>query len=161
VADTIALRRRKGTLSAIELLARDLTTWAAHAIELFQNLAWSQHLDHQRPDAGGAPAFARIGRHSVVRGGTATLRDPATLSLLETPFDPLAHLPDFSSPGWGQLRYNLPNLAIFLWRLAAYTVPFAQPGTALVVASGQLAPAAPQVVRVEVHPLAARVRLFN
>ena len=31
VADTIALRRRKGTLSAIELLTFDLTKWAAHA----------------------------------------------------------------------------------------------------------------------------------
>src|SRR5262249_16802869 len=51
--------------------------------------------------------------------------------------------------------------AIFLWRLAAYTVPFVQPGTTLVVAPGLPAPAAPQVVRVEVHPLAERVQLFN
>jgi hypothetical protein len=161
VADTIVLRRRKGTIGAVELLALDLTGWAAHAIELFRNLAWSQHLNHQRPDTGGAPAFARINQHTVIRGGTATLRDPATLSLLGTPFDPFAHLPDFSPPTWGQLRYNLPNLAVFLWRLAAYAVRFTQPGKTNVVATGLVSPAASQVVRVEVHPLAEPLRLFN
>ena len=55
VADTIALRRRKGTLGAIERLAGNLTGWACHVVELRENLAWSQHLNHQRPDAGGAP----------------------------------------------------------------------------------------------------------
>src|SRR5580765_2688529 len=51
VADTIALRRRKGTLGAIERLAVDLTGWACRAVELRENLSWAQHLNHQRPDA--------------------------------------------------------------------------------------------------------------
>src|SRR5580765_3752705 len=34
VADTIALRRRKGTLGAIELLAFILTKWGVHSVEL-------------------------------------------------------------------------------------------------------------------------------
>jgi hypothetical protein len=161
VADTIALRRRKGTLGAIELSAFDLTAWGVHAVELRKNLVWSQHLNHQRPDAGGKPAFAQLTRHTVIRGGTATLRDPATLSLLDTPFDDYAHLPDFRSPSWGALRYNLPNLAIFLWRLHAYTVRFARPAWISVQPTGLAAPAAPFVVRFCVHPLGERVTLFN
>ena len=57
VADTIALRRRKGTLGAIERLAVNLTGWACRCVELRENLAWSQHLNHQRPDAGGVPPY--------------------------------------------------------------------------------------------------------
>ena len=53
VADTIALRRRKGTIGAIELLAFNLTKWGAHVVELRTNIAWHQHLNHLRPDAGG------------------------------------------------------------------------------------------------------------
>jgi tail protein P2 I len=57
VADTIALRRRKGTLSAMERLAANLTGWPCRCVELFQRLEWSQHLNHQRPDAGGLPPY--------------------------------------------------------------------------------------------------------
>ncbi len=57
VADTIALRRRKGTLGAIELLVFNLTRWGVHCVELRENLVWNQHLNHQRPDAGGTPPY--------------------------------------------------------------------------------------------------------
>ena len=180
VADTIALRRRKGTLGAIELLAFDLTRWAAHAVELREILAWQQHLNHQRPDAGGTPPYGTDGpfaenlHHTVIRGGTATLRDPATLSLLGTPFDNFARLPDFKPPVSsgtmaGGLRPNIPNLAIFLWRLAAYRVgvvdpPFRGEG-ANAAASGDEAPV---IARFDCHPrirdnrpLGEPVQLFN
>ena len=38
VADTIALRRRKGTLGAIELLTFNLTKWGVHCVELLENM---------------------------------------------------------------------------------------------------------------------------
>src|SRR6185436_16581129 len=41
VADTIALRRRKGTLGAIELLTYNLTQWGVHTVELRENLVWN------------------------------------------------------------------------------------------------------------------------
>ena len=53
VADTIALRRRKGTLGAIEFLTYILTKWGVHCVELRESLVWNQHLNHQRPDEGG------------------------------------------------------------------------------------------------------------
>jgi hypothetical protein len=76
----------------------------------------------------------------VARGGYAAVRDPSTLSLLGTPFDPFAHYPDLKKIELGVLRPNLPALAIFLWRLAAYQSPVTLP-----VARGQqaLAPATP------------------
>ena len=39
VANTIGYRRRKGTASVLEQLARDVTGWNARAVEFFQLLA--------------------------------------------------------------------------------------------------------------------------
>jgi hypothetical protein len=166
VADTIALRRSKGTLWAIELLAFDLTKWAAHTVELRENLVWNQHLNHQRPDEGGKPPYGLPGidRFVVRRGGTVPVRSPATLSLLNTPFDPFAHVADVRPVIVGGIRYNLPNLAIFLWRLKDYRVPVSWP---LAKSATQLFGGAPPTglakfaVRFDLHPLDRPVRLFN
>ncbi len=163
VANTIALRRRKGTLGAIEWLTYSLTKWGVHATELRTDLAWSQHLNHQRPDAGGLPPYSlpTIDRHTVVRGGTVPVRDPATLSLLDGPFGGCAHLPDLRPPTWGSLRYNLPNLAIFLWRIEPYTVPRSQPVWQASCPTGETAPLASHSVHFDIHPLDRPLRLFN
>ena len=164
VADTIALRRRKGTLGAIERLAVNLTGWACRAVELRANLAWSQHLNHQRPDAGGAPPYGdpALTRFHVPRGGTAPIRDPAALALLGTPFDDFAYTPDVK-PAFGDMRHiNLPNLAIFLWRLAAYRLPRVLPiAKGTVDLGAQPAGSARFALRFDLHPLDIPVRLFN
>ena len=77
VADTIALRRRKGTLGAIERLAVNLTGWACRGVELRENLGWSQHLNHQRPDAGGEPPYGDPTRHALRPCRAAALRRSA------------------------------------------------------------------------------------
>lgn len=180
VADTIVLRRRKGTLGAIELLTYNLTQWGVHCVELRDNLVWNQHLNHQRPDEGGTPPYGlppntipstiqRIPavRHRVIRGGTITLRDPALLTLLNTPFDPFAHIPDLKPPAYGNIRYNIPNLAIFLWRLKAYRIdvskPLPNPLTNGVVDNslGAVGTVAKFIAQFYVHPLGEPVRLFN
>ncbi|MCD4768144.1 MAG: hypothetical protein K8R34_16785 [Methanosarcinales archaeon] len=165
VADTIALRRRKGTLGAIELLTFNLTQWGVHCVELRERLVWNQHLNHQRPDEGGKPPYSlpSITIHSAIRGGTVTLRDPAMLSLLNTPFDPFAHIADVKKPVHGSIRYNLPNLAIFLWRLKAYQIKVSKPMFREVISIGptEFPNAAPFVVRFDIHPLGEPVRLFN
>jgi hypothetical protein len=160
VADTIALRRRKGTLGAIEQLTYDLTRWGVHCVELLENLVWNHHLNHQRPDRGGNPPYATATRHTVIRGGTVTLRDPAMLSLLNSPFDPFAHVVDLKPPAGGDLRYNLPNLAIFLWRLTAYRIDVAQP-VIKTIDPTKFPDADPLVVRFDVHPLGQPLQLFN
>ncbi len=164
VADTIALRRRKGTIGSIEKLAFDLTGWGVHCAELRENLAWHQHLNHQRPDQGGVPPYGRsdVNRYSVIRGGTATMRDPAMLSLIGTPFDQFAYTPDFRAPAPGAIRYNLPNLAIFLWRLEDYRIDVSAP-----VPTPAPPVIAPQpgdasfIARFDIHPMGEPVRLFN
>src|SRR5262245_3518480 len=163
VADTIALRRRKGTLNAIERLAYDLTKWAAHCVELRENLVWNQHLNHQRPDEGGKPPYGRpdIDRFTPRRGGTVPVRWPAALSLLNTPFDPFAHVADVKPATIGGIHYNLPNLAIFLWRLRDYRLPVGRPvskGHKQLPGGSGLAKYA---VRFDLHPLDRPVRLFN
>jgi len=164
VADTIALRRRKGTLGAIERLAVNLTGWACRSVELRENLGWSQYLNHQRPDAGGEPPYAdpRLTRFHVPRGGTASLRDPAALALLGTPFDNFAYTADVK-PAAGDARHiNLPNLAIFLWRLAVYRLPRVRPlAKGSIDLGAQPAGLARFALRFDLHPLDIPVRLFN
>jgi hypothetical protein len=164
VADTIALRRRKGTLGAIERLSANLTGWACRAVELRENLGWTQHLNHQRPDAGGAPPYGlpELTRFHVPRGGTAPIRDPATLALLGTPFDPFAYTADVRPVTSDRRQINLPNLAVFLWRLAAYRLPRVLPIVQNVTDLGASPPGLARfALRFDLHPLNMPVRLFN
>lgn len=166
VARTVFHRRRKGTLGAIESLSFTLTGWAAHAAEMRDRLVWTQHLNHQRPDAGGVPPLSLLSSiHTAARGGTVTLRDPGLLSLMNGPFDPFAHVVDVKPPS-AMSACNLPNLAVFLWRLEDYTVPVSKP--AMPEAPNDiitLAPAGPDdaavAVRFYLHPMAEPMVLFN
>jgi hypothetical protein len=156
VADTIALRRRKGTLGAIELLAFIHTKWGVHCVELLENMVWNQHLNHQRLDEGGTPPYSlpTVLRSTPIRGGTVTLRDPSALAQLNTPFDPFAHVADVQPHEIGQVRYNLPNLAIYLWRLRAFRLNVTKP---------HMRKFTPVVHPLETtdHPQAARVVRIN
>ena len=59
VAETISLRRRKGTVLVLEQLARDVTGWGAHAVEFFRVLGDTQYMNHIRPDNHYAPDLRR------------------------------------------------------------------------------------------------------
>ncbi|MEK7253530.1 MAG: hypothetical protein AAB316_02200, partial [Bacteroidota bacterium] len=104
VANTIAYRRRKGTLSLSELLARDVTGWDAHAVEFFQYLATTQYMNHVRP-----------GNLSM-----ASLRNWKTLYYANTPFDEMAHTADVRRIESLRGKYNIPNIGIFLWRIGSF-----------------------------------------
>lgn len=174
VARAVHHRRRKGTLGAIESLTFALSGWAVHAVELRERLVWNQHLNHLRPDAsGGGYAGAGVGHIGgpcgVLSGGTADLRDPAALSLLAGSFDPFARLADVKPATPGNIRHNLPNLAIFVWRLQDYTLPAVRPvlyeadGQSIIDLTPAAAPGDPKrfALRYDVHPLAEPMRLFN
>lgn len=158
LADTIALRRRKGTLGAIERLVYDLSGYGVHAVELRERLVWAQHLNHLRLDpAAAGPA----GSSAVIRGGTVALRDPATLSLLGTPFDTFARVPDLGRADPRVLRHNLPNLAIFLWRLQTFTTPLTRPVHRGTSDLGSASAGARFVLRFDIDPLGRPLRLFG
>ena len=107
VANTIRYRRRKGTVSVLEQLARDVTGWPARAVELFELLATTQYMNHVRLHAAA----------------TADLRDAGRLELSGSfqagAFDDLAHTAEGRRIQSRSGRYNIPNVAIFLWRVQA------------------------------------------
>ena len=108
VANTISYRRRKGTLATIEQLSRDVTGWNCRAVEFFQNLIVTQHLNH-----------LRLKPTATVN---LTCKDNDLLELIDTPFDSSAHTLDVRNIDSKRGHYNIPNIGIFLWRLQAYPV---------------------------------------
>ena len=157
VADAIALRRRKGTIHALELLAYDLTEWASFCLELRDTLAWHQNLNHQRPDIQSTVRQME----GIAYGGTVEIRDPALLSLIGTPFDPFSYYPDFKPVELGVLRRNLPDVAVFLWRLIANQVGPSMPVWRATTATGAALPLAGQAVRFDIEPTGKPAVLFN
>ncbi len=106
VANTIAYRRRKGTATVLEQLARDVTGWNAQVVEFFQWLETSQYMNHLRP----------------TNLATVDLRNWEALERRDTAFNGIAHSADMRRIETQQGRYNIPNIGLFLWRLDAFTV---------------------------------------
>jgi len=108
VANTIRYRRRKGTLSVLELLANDVAGWPARAVEFYQLLSVAQHLNHLHPD----------------RARTVDLRAGDALDRLDSAFDEIAHSVDVRriNSHRTQGRYNIPSVGLFVWRLKEYSI---------------------------------------
>jgi len=106
VANTLGYRRRKGTATVLEQLARDVTGWDASVVEYFQLLATTQYLNHLRPE----------------NLSFADLRRSRRLDYLNTPFDRTVHNADVRNIESRRGRYNIPNIGIFLWRLGSYPI---------------------------------------
>lgn len=108
VANTLRLRRRKGTVPVLEQLAFDSSGWRARAVEFFELLGTTQYVNHRR-------------LHSL---RTPDLRQAARLERIDGPFDYSAHTVEVRRPSAG--RYNIVNLGLYLWRLQAYPVQRSQ-----------------------------------
>jgi hypothetical protein len=106
VANTIAYRRRKGTATVLEQLARDVTGWDARAVEFFQQLATTQYMNHVRPGNHYAPDLGAL----------------EILERLGGAFNTVAHTIDVRHPDLQAGKFNIPNVGIWLWRLGAYAV---------------------------------------
>jgi len=106
VAHTISFRRRKGTVLVLEQLARDVTGWGAHAVEMFKVLADTQYMNHIRPYNYYAP----------------DLRQWEAGEYMNTGFDRTAHKVDVRRIAVERGRYNIQNVGIFLWSLNAYSL---------------------------------------
>jgi hypothetical protein len=106
VAETISLRRRKGTVLVMEQLARDVTGWGAHAVEFFQVLGDTQYMNHLRLWNHYGPDLRcwKVGIY-ITRG-----------------FDRTPHKVDVRRIAARRGRYNIQNIGIFLWSLNAYRV---------------------------------------
>jgi hypothetical protein len=139
VANTIAYRRAKGTVAVLEQLARDVTGWAARAVEYFDLLAVSRAMNHRRRSD---VAFVDVRRANAA-------------SLTGTPFERSAHLADVRHIDNGRGRYNIPNVGLHLWRLQSY--PLDVVATARAVEATTPAEAG----RYTVSPLGFDLPLFN
>lgn len=106
VANTIRYRRRKGTASMLEQVARDVTGWPARAVELFQLIGWTQYMNHHRLHARYAP----------------DLRQWDRLLWRDTAFDSFAHTAEVRRIQTGAGRYNIPNIGLFVWRVRAFAL---------------------------------------
>jgi hypothetical protein len=102
VADTLRMRRRKGTAVVLEQLTQDCTGWPAHAVEFFQLLATTQNVNHVR----------------LFNQRTPDLRDSARLERLDGAFDDIAHTAAVRHLPGG--RHNIQNVGLFVWRLQDY-----------------------------------------
>jgi hypothetical protein len=139
VAETISLRRRKGTVLVLEQLARDVTGWGAHAVEFFQVLSWTQYMKYVRPKSDYAPD---------VRSWRPRYYRDSGFSRMSRRVD--VRLP--ASPGLP--RYNIQNIGIFLWSLGAYSLT-------KVSASLVDAGSATEASRWRLNPLGADMPLFH
>jgi len=135
VANTLAFRRRKGTATVLEQLARDATGWPARAVELFELLAWTQHTNHVRPRNHRSP----------------DLRDADAMELVNTAFDTTSHTADVRRIASGRGLHNIPNVGLFLWRLQSYFTERTDARAAAGPADG----------RWRFHPYGLDVPLFN
>lgn len=119
VASTIGDRRRKGTLAMLEQLCSDVTRdtvvddngvshalagWYGVAVEYFDRIATTQYVrNHLRP------GNAIVDVHS-----------PMTAVDHGSAFDLSPHTVDVRRIASRRGRYNLPDIGIFVWRLAPY-----------------------------------------
>ena len=104
VADTIGLRRRKGTLVALDQLGIDVTQWPTVAVEYFSRLAVSQYVrNHVRP-----------------QDTCVDVHGYETAIEIDGAFDMATRSADVRRIQSGRGRYNIPNIGVFVWRLQAF-----------------------------------------
>jgi hypothetical protein len=145
VANTLAYRRRKGTALVLEQLARDVTGWPAHAVEFFQRLATTQHMNHVRPSPAPVP----------------DLRNAADAQLAGTAFGAFAHVPEMRRIGTRGGRYNVPNVGLFLWRLQSFTIGQRTLGVSATDFGSARRIASSEPNTFSFHPAGVEMPLFN
>jgi hypothetical protein len=129
VAHTIAYRRRKGTAAILEQLARDVTGLPARAVEFFELLAATQHLNHLRLECRGFVSLGDAPRLEIPpRVSGEAPSDALRLEDLDGPFErvsgrvTLTHTVELRRIRNLRGRYNIPNVGIFVWRLRAQSL---------------------------------------
>ncbi|MFN2183942.1 MAG: phage tail protein [Anaerolineae bacterium] len=104
VANSIAYRRRKGTVAVVEQVARDATGWYARCVEFAHLVAKTQHLAYPQPD----------------RGRTVDVRQLEGTTGIGGPFDILARTQDVDEGDQG--GYNAEHVGLYLYRLRSYPI---------------------------------------
>jgi hypothetical protein len=154
VARTVAWRRRKGTAAMLEELAFNVTGWPARAVEFFQRLATTQHVNHVRPNARARAWISDPWNHAAARD---RIQRADALEFVGSAFEDLARTLEVRRIQSGRGRWNLPNVGVFLWRLRAQS--FTRVALTPVPAFGGGDALAGR--RFRFHPLGLDAPLFN
>lgn len=107
IANLVRRRRRKGTLSVLEDMAKDVSGWPARAVEFSRLVNFFQNVRHPQP----------------TMGRTFSIREQVTHPRVNTPFDQVAHTVDvrqilnLPSVGW----YHPRHLGLFVWRRKSFS----------------------------------------
>ena len=118
VANTIGYRRRKGTLLALEQLSADVSGRPAVAVEAFRNLITTESMRLVRPrhattvDMRHGGALHRFGTAFDTESRTIDVRRISPRLRIATNPDPVPLDIALHGPG----RYNIPDIAVHLWR---------------------------------------------
>ena len=104
VADTIGYRQRKGTVSMLEQLCSDVTGWPGIAVEYFSRLSTTQY----------------VRNHLRLANAILDVHSPMTAVDIGGAFDFPPRSADVRRIDSGRGRYNIPNIALFVWRLSPY-----------------------------------------
>ncbi len=110
VANTIAYRQRRGTVSVLEDVTQAVAGWPASTVEFFRLLLWTQNLNHQHSNG--------------YRARVTNLRSANELDKIGTAFDPFARTVDVRriSSYRSQGKYNIPSVGTWIWRLKNFPV---------------------------------------
>jgi hypothetical protein len=128
VGNTVAYRRRKGTATALEQMAYDVTRWNARVVEYFERLATTQYLNHLRPKnlsfaslrSQVTVAYQAKVEFGRLAGQILKLPNWEALEYLTTPFDPIARTVNVRRIASRRGAYNIPNIGIHLWRVQSF-----------------------------------------
>lgn len=104
IANAIEYRQGKGTVRVLEQLGRDLTGWPCRAVEFFERLATTQHVNHVR----------------LYSPATVDVRSPFVNQFVGTPFEECNHTAEVRHIDNLRGKYNIPNVGLFLWKLQSY-----------------------------------------
>ncbi len=122
VGRTIHYRRRKGTVTVLENIARDVSGWPVKAVEFFQHLTWSQHLNHLRMELALNPYPAgslRLNPSAIHRVGTANIRDIDGCERIGGAFNTVSHSFDMRPLGQLSGHFGIDHIGLFTWRINA------------------------------------------
>jgi hypothetical protein len=118
VANTIAYRRRKGTLVALEQVARDVSGLPAVAVEFFKRLITTESMRHIRPRHAACANLRHGLQLDHVDGAFDTLNRTVDVRRIaprvRTAADPDAAPLEIALHGGG--RFNVPHVGVYLWR---------------------------------------------
>ncbi|MFD7304062.1 hypothetical protein ACFV83_24565 [Streptomyces pharetrae] len=117
VADTVANRRRKGTLALLEDLASGVAGWPARVVEYRRALAVTQPVRRYTSDDLDA-------RRRRARGALVDVRRAAPPAGTGGPFDELARTVEAPRAGSPRRsgRYGIQSVGLHVWRLRTYSV---------------------------------------